>query len=69
MFWKKLVNGEIILISVNSLREVNKDKQLYGKKTYEFTLSDGTTEISSFEARDWNRFESSFLKDGFVINP
>ena len=68
MYWKKFANGENILVSVSSLREIDNGKQLYGKRTYELTLSDGTKEVTSFESADWNKFESSFLKGVFVVN-
>lgn len=71
MFWKVIENGRyayhaILSISVNTVLD---QSALYGQMHVRLELANGNTEEHTFENSDWRKFQESYLKGGFVLNP
>lgn len=71
MLWKKLVSNDSYptYVAVLEAHEVNSEKQAYGRREFRLKLADGTHVYHTFEAEEYRKWWSSFLKGGQVVNP
>lgn len=71
MLWKKTLNYAPFFkfVAVLEAEEVNADKQVHGLREFSLTLADGSTVKHSFESDQYQKWWSSFLEGGQVINP
>jgi hypothetical protein len=71
MLWKKSLSHSpyFKFVAVLEVEEIHQDKQIDGRREFSFKLADGTTETRTFEPKEYQQWWSSFLKEGFVVNP
>lgn len=71
MLWRKLEPhaGRYKYVAVLEAEEVDNKNMLYGQREFRLKLADGTTVKHTFEGEEYQKWWSSFLKGGQVINP
>jgi hypothetical protein len=71
MLWKKLDShaSHYKYVAVLGAEEVDNKNMLYGQREFRLKLADGTTVKHRFESDEYQKWSSSFLKGGQVINP
>ena len=71
MLWKKHLphSRRYQYLAVLEAEEVDNEGMLYGQSEFRLKSADGSTVNHTFEADEYQKWWSSFLKGGQVVNP